>query len=214
MFCEKCGTRIDDGAPFCPNCGNRVGASEAAPAPEASPASSAPMGTAPVNPGLNNIPAAPAFQPAAPRAGLKLPSCGGLFDKFNNMKGLGQIFYGCTCILLVLCFIFSLLRLFSVYGQGISLALGAPWLLVISNILFTLCITFFLLDYFDRFSLKGLWLLIVGSAGLIFLLFLIKWIAGIEGYSVHLSVGGWFFLLFQAGLTAVSVLYLLEKKKN
>ncbi|MBQ9373983.1 MAG: zinc-ribbon domain-containing protein, partial [Oscillospiraceae bacterium] len=23
MFCEKCGTRVDDGQPFCPNCGNR-----------------------------------------------------------------------------------------------------------------------------------------------------------------------------------------------
>lgn len=31
MFCQKCGTKVDDGQPFCPNCGNRLG--EAAPAP-------------------------------------------------------------------------------------------------------------------------------------------------------------------------------------
>ena len=42
----------------------------------------------------------------------------------------------------------------------------------------------------------------------------VKWISGVEGYSVHLSVGGWFFLIFQAGLTAVSILYLLERKKH
>ncbi|MBQ2144182.1 MAG: zinc ribbon domain-containing protein, partial [Oscillospiraceae bacterium] len=30
MFCEKCGTRVDDGQPFCPNCGNRLGAAPAA----------------------------------------------------------------------------------------------------------------------------------------------------------------------------------------
>ena len=28
MFCEKCGAQVEDGQPFCPNCGNRLGASQ------------------------------------------------------------------------------------------------------------------------------------------------------------------------------------------
>ena len=37
MFCEKCGARVDDGQPFCPNCGNRMGAPAPAPASGAVP---------------------------------------------------------------------------------------------------------------------------------------------------------------------------------
>ncbi|MBO4211523.1 MAG: zinc-ribbon domain-containing protein [Oscillospiraceae bacterium] len=220
MFCEKCGTQIDDGQPFCPNCGNRLSTpatpeSAAAPAAIPTPAASA----APVNPGMSgSISTAPAYTPASPgKAGLKLPSFGGLFDKFNAMQGMKQIYYGCTFLLLVLCFVFSLLK---VYAQGgsFSMASGASWLFLISNILFTVCIGLFLLDYFDKYSCKFLDLLIAGSAALILVLFIITWIAGVSvlGFtsSVHLTVGGWFFLIFQAGLTAVSILYILEKKKN
>lgn len=194
MFCEKCGTRVDDGQPFCPNCGNRL---------------SAPAPTAPVNQGFAPAPAA--------RPVRNAPSFGGLLDKFNSLQGNEKIFYGCTCGLLVLNFILSLLDVYS-SGSAFPMAYGASWLLVISNILFTLSITFFLLDYFDKFSFKFLWFFIAGSAALILLLFIITWIAGVSvmGYttSVRLSVGGWFFLIFQAGLTAVSILLLLEKQKK
>lgn len=39
MFCELCGTRVDDGTPFCPNCGNRL----------SDPAQDTPRPVAPVN---------------------------------------------------------------------------------------------------------------------------------------------------------------------
>ena len=203
MFCENCGTRVDDGQPFCPNCGSKM------PVPEAPAAPANPAPEASVNAGY--------VPPVAPAA-KTLPSFGGLLDKFNALQGLEKIYYGCTFGLLILCFILSLLKVFGVsfYGAStnFSLASGAPWLLVLSTILFTLCITFFLLDYFDKFTFKFLWYFIAGAAALIFVLFVIKWISGVEGYSVHLSVGGWFFLIFQAGLTAVSILYLLERKKH
>lgn len=38
MFCNKCGKELSDGAAFCSNCGNQVGA---APAPQAAPAAAA-----------------------------------------------------------------------------------------------------------------------------------------------------------------------------
>lgn len=221
MFCEKCGTRVDDGQPFCPNCGNRLSASaapEGAAVPTATPTPAA--SAAPVNPGMSGgIPTAPVYTPAAPRnVGLKLPSCGGLFDKFNAMQGMAQIYYGCTFLLLGLCFVLSLLKVYS-SGGAFCMAIGASWLLVISNILFTVCIGLFLLDYFDKYRCKFLELLIAGSAALILLLFVITWIAGVDVMgmyttSVHLTVGGWFFLIFQAALTAVSILYIVEKKKN
>lgn len=243
MFCEKCGTKIEDGQPFCPNCGNRLAdpVAPAAPAqPEAPAAPAAPVNpemnnipagsyaapAAPVNPGLNNIPAgtyaAPAAAavkaPAAPKKPLKLPALGGLTDKFNSMEGLGQIFYGCIGVLLVVCTVLSLLKVYANSGVAFSLGFGPTWLFFISTVLFTLCINFYLMDALGKFSFKWLWLFIAGSAALILLLFIIVWIAGVTlmGYtaSVHLTVGGWFFLLFQAGLTAVSILYLLEQKKK
>ena len=33
MFCVKCGNQIQDGAAFCPNCGNKVGEVPTASAP-------------------------------------------------------------------------------------------------------------------------------------------------------------------------------------
>ena len=215
MFCEKCGTKIEDGQPFCPNCGNRM----AEPAAPEAPA-------APVNPGANNIPAgtyaapaASAFQaPAALKKPLKLPALGGLTDKFNAKEGLEQIYYGCIGVLLVVCMILSLLKVFANSGVAFSLGFGPTWLFFISTVLFTLCITFYVMDALDKFSFKWLWYSIAGSAALILLLYVIVWIAGVNlmGYttSVHLSVGGWFFLIFQAGLTAVSILYRLELKKK
>ncbi len=213
MFCEKCGTRVDDGQPFCPNCGNRLSVPETAPASAAAPA-------APADPGLGQIPGTGFVAPApAPRKALKLPSLGGLTDKFNSLKGMKQIYYGCSFCLLILCFILSLLKVYYVKGgAAFGLATGASWLLVLSNILFTLSVTFFLLDAFGKFSFKWLRFFIAGSAVLILFLFVIVWIAGVDvfGYttSVRLSVGGWFFLIFQAGLSAVTILYILEKNKS
>ena len=34
MFCSKCGAQIQDGAAFCPNCGNKVGETTSGPAEE------------------------------------------------------------------------------------------------------------------------------------------------------------------------------------
>ena len=102
------------------------------------------------------------------------------------------------------------MKVYSVYGTGFSLAYAAPWLLVISNILFTVSIGLFLLDYFDKFTFKFLWFFLAAAAALIFLLFFIDWLS----LGVAISVGGVFFLIFQAGLTAVTVLLLLEKLKK
>ena len=40
MFCNKCGKELSDGAAFCSNCGNQVGAAPT-PAPQAAPAAAA-----------------------------------------------------------------------------------------------------------------------------------------------------------------------------
>ena len=235
MFCEKCGTKIEDGQPFCPNCGNRLAdpVAPAAPAqPEAPAAPAAPVNpemnnspagsyaapAAPVNPGLNNIPAgtyaAPAAAavkaPAAPKKPLKLPALGGLTDKFNSMEGLGQIFYGCIGVLLVVCFILSLLKVFTAYGATGPMYAGGAFFTTVIVVLFTLSITFYLLDAFGKFSFKWLWFFIAGAAVLILLIFFIMWL----DLGVKLSVGGWFFFLLQIGLTAVAVLNLLEQMKK
>ena len=192
MFCEQCGTKVEDGQPFCPNCGNRVGS--AAPAPGAAAAH------------------------APDKNLLRLPSFGGRADKFNGMEKMEQLYYAITACLLVVCFILSLLKVYAVKYLGtttaFSLADGAAWLLVISNILFTLCITFTVLEYMDKLS--GLWIrfFVAASAALILVLFVIKWISGVEGIGIRLSVGGWFFLILQAGLAASAVLLLLEKLKK
>lgn len=203
MFCEKCGTRVEDGQPFCPNCGNRLAA------PEAPAAPAAPAAAAPVNPGLGEIPAAPVVAPA-PKKALKLPSLGGLTDKFNAQEGLAQIFYGCIGCLLIVCFILSLLKVFKPGSVGVQYAYASPFFTSVFAVLFTLAITFFVMDALGKFSFKWLWFFIAGAAALILIVFIITWI-DVES---KLSVGGWFFLLFQAGLTAVSILYLLWKDKK
>ena len=50
MFCPGCGAKIDDGARFCPVCGQQIQAATAAPANAAAPAQSAPAST--VHPAL------------------------------------------------------------------------------------------------------------------------------------------------------------------
>lgn len=247
MFCEKCGTRVEDGQPFCPNCGNRL-AAPAAPVPPVNTGAPGNPGVpegaaAPVNPGIptgsfapanpgvptgsfaqtnpgvNPAPTGFAAAPRAPRQPLKLPALGGLTDKFNSLSGLKQIYYGLTLCLLAICFVFSLLKVFYVKGgTPFGLPTGASWLMVLSNVLFTLCVTFYLLDACGAFRFKWLKFFIAGSAALILFLYVIVWIAGVNvlGFttSVRLTVGGWFFLILQAALCAVSVLYIIEDRKG
>lgn len=196
MFCEKCGTRIDDGAPFCPNCGNRMTDAKITPAAD------------------RNLPPAEPVAPAGQKARSPVNQATGYVNNLLDKHGREKIYHLATCCLLVICFILSLLKVYQVYGTAFSMADGAPWLLVISNILFTVMLGLALLDYLQEYSFKPLWLLIPAASCLILVLFIIKWIAGVEGFSISLSVGGWFFLILQAALVAVSILLLLEKKKK
>ena len=200
MFCENCGTRVEDGQPFCPNCGNKM------PVPEA-PAAPA----APDNPGFDPNAAAPGYIP--PAAPVQAPkSTSGIFGKLNAMSVMEKILFLCTCGLLVTCVLVSLFRvLYSTYtGNFYPMEAGSVFFSRIITVLFTLSITFLVLDYFDWFNLKFLWFCIAGAAATIFLLFLIIWIE--SGY--RLSLGGWLFLLLLSALVAATVLMLIEKLKK
>ena len=184
MFCEKCGTRVDDGQPFCPNCGNRL----------AEPAAS----NAPVNPGFNPAPA------AAP--GKAVPNMGGLLGKLNAMQGLEKLFYPIVLGLWLVCFILSMLH---TSKWGISYIQWTPFFGMLTGVLFTLAITFIVLDYFDKFTFKWIWLFNLIAAALILVIFVITWI----DMEAKLTAGGWIFFFLQIGLTACSVMLLLSKKK-
>lgn len=195
MFCENCGTRVDDGTPFCPNCGSKM------PVPEA-PAAPA----APVNPGVEaNVGYVP---PAAPVAAPK--SADGFLGKLNAMPMMEKILFLCIGGLFVTCALFSLFRVFSYYGTPLPMESGSVFFTRVITVLFTLSITFFVLDYFDWFNLKFLWFCLAGAATTIFMLFVIIWIA--SGY--RLSVAGWLFLLLLGGLVAANVLMVIEKLKK
>ncbi len=181
MFCEKCGTRVDDGQPFCPNCGNRM--SEGAPA-EA--------------------------QKAAAPARPVVPSAGGLLGKFNAMQGLEKIFYPIVGCLLVLSFLLSLLKVFSIGYGSVQFAYGSPFFATVITVLFTLSITFFVLDYFDKFTFKRLWFFVAAAAVVMLLLFVIVWI----DTETSLSAGGWLCLISLVGLTVTSIMLLLQKMKK
>ncbi len=198
MFCENCGTRVDDGAPFCPNCGSKMPVPEAPAAPEA-----------PVTPAPEAAPAPDFVPPAAP---AKAPAVKGLFGKLNAMSVMEKIFFLCTCGLLVTCVFVSLFRVFysPYYGSFSHMETGSVFFTRIITVLFTLSITFLVLDYLDKFSFKWLWFFIAGAAATIFLLFIIIWIASRR----MLSFGGWIFLLLVSSLVAASVLLLLEKLKK
>ncbi|MBR7010051.1 MAG: hypothetical protein IKI02_03950 [Oscillospiraceae bacterium] len=224
MFCEKCGTRVDDGLAFCPNCGNRLSVPAA---PEAAPKKEAPVEAAPPEKPAQPAPApaaaasagaAAAKAASAPKKPIKLPSLGGLTDKFNKQKGNAQIFYGSICLLLIVCCILSVLKVYTHSSTAFSLGFGPTWLFFVNTVLFTLCITFFLLDALGKFTFRGLWLFIAIASALILILYVLVWISGVKlmGFvvSVRLTVGGWFFLILQLALVAVCILYMLERKKN
>jgi hypothetical protein len=187
MFCENCGTRVEDGQPFCPNCGKRMGA----------PASNA----APANSGYG--------APASSRPVRPMSNSGGLLGKFNAMQGLEKIFFPIFGGLLVLNFLLFLLPSYY-YGTTIAMSRGYPFWSALITILLTLCLTFFVQDYFDKFSFKWLWIMIAAAMVLILLLFIILWIDS----EVKLSVFGWFFFIFQIGLAGSSIMLLLEKMKR
>lgn len=196
MFCEYCGTRVEDDQLFCPNCGKRMGSAAA-----------------------QSTPANPDFSaPVAPRPARAASYSGGLLNKFNEMTGLEKIFYPIVGGLLLVCFILSMLKVYKASGSSFGMGLGPTWLYTLSTIYFTLSITFFLMDYFDKFSFKWLRFFIAGGALVLFLAFVIVWIAGVDlmGYVVNprLTVGGWFYFLFQLGLTGCSImLVVLQMKK-
>ena len=185
MFCDNCGTRVEDGQPFCPNCGKRMGA-----------------------PAANNAPASGSgFKPS--RSPKPASNSGGLLDKFNAMQGLEKIFFPIFGGLLVLNFLLFLLPSYY-YGTTIAMSRGYPFWSALITILLTLCLTFFVQDYFDKFSFKWLWIFIASAMVLILLLFFILWIDS----DVKLSVFGWFFFIFQIGLAGSSIMLLLEKLKR
>lgn len=80
MFCDNCGTRVEDGQPFCPNCGKRMGGAAANASPRASYASR------------------PVARPS---------SSGGLLGKFNDMTGLEKIFFPIVLGLWFVCLILT-----------------------------------------------------------------------------------------------------------
>ena len=200
MFCENCGTRVEDGQPFCPNCGNKM------PVPEA-PA-------APVNPDP-----APAAAPAAapgyipPAPPVKAPvSTDGQFGKLNAMPIMEKILFLCTAGLLVTCALLSCFKVFfyAYGGYYYHMETASHFFSRVITVLFTLSITFFVLDYFDWFNLKILWFFLAGAAVTIFMIFIIMWI----DFSKSLTVGGWLFLLLQSGLCAATIMMLIEKLKK
>ena len=187
MFCEKCGTRVDDGQPFCPTCGNRLGAPEA----PAAPANQAPLAYS---------------APAAPRPAKASPSVGGLLDKYTGMSTLEKIFFPIVLGLWVLCFILSLLHTM----KHFSYLQWSPLLGSIAIALFTLAITFILLDYFDTFSFKWLWIFNLAAAAVVLIVFVISWIDS----ESKLTAGGWIFFFLQLGVVGCSVMQMLEHLKK
>ena len=183
MFCEKCGTRVEDGEPFCPNCGNRM-KSSATPRPAPQPQTPAP---APGKPAGNRDPLA-------------------LVD-----QNLPLLRYGLLG-LLALCFLLSLLRVFSVYGTSLGLNYGAPWLLVLGNVLYSLCFAALALELSGKSRFCSRPLFTAGTALVLLLLYVLKWIVGYQGFGIHLTLAGWLYLLLQLALCVLSVLLVLRDK--
>ena len=202
MFCEKCGTRVEDGQPFCPNCGSRLtlpSKSEAA-ASTPKPATQSEAKPAP----------RPAAKPEA-KAAATLKASGplellALVDQ--NLPLLRYVQLG----LLVLCFVFSLLKVFSVYGSPLNLNLGAPWLLVLGNVLYTLCVAGLALELSGKLRSRFRSLLIAAAVLALLLLYVLKWIVGYQGFGIHLTLAGWLYLLLQLVLATLSVLLVLRDK--
>lgn len=191
MFCDNCGTRVEDGQPFCPQCGKRMGA----PAGASAAARPAPRDSYSSRPPVSR----PSYGPS-----------GGLLGKFNDMSGLEKIMFPIVCGLLLLNFILIMCPIYTAYSMTAAMGTGYPFWANLFTILFTLSITFLVLDYFDQFSFKFLWIFIAASMALLFILFVILWIDS----SVKLTVAGWFFFILQLGLAGCSGFLCMLKLKN
>lgn len=217
MFCENCGTRVDDGQPFCPNCGNRLGAATPQPTP---------------NPGYATQPGYTAPTPRAPKT-PRAPT-GSILDRFMGMPVLNKIFTLCTLGLLFLGMIMSWLKVFgksysetfwgttrSFHEHAYLSQTTGTWLLVITAILSTLAIVALVLWLIGKLDTKFVFIFAGGVAGFLFLLLVIKWIAGsdtmklINGKAgMHLSVAGWFWFFAEMGACATGILNFFMMPKD
>ena len=128
------------------------------------------------------------------------------------MSGLEKIFYPIVGGLLLLNFILILLPIYKAYSSSHAMGREYPFWANLFTVLFTLSITFFVLDYFDKFSFKFLRLFLVIVSALLLILFIILWAD--SDFGSKLSVAGWFFFILQIGLTGCSVMLLLSKLKK
>ena len=182
MFCDNCGTRVEDGQPFCPNCGKRMGGASSASA----------------------APSRPVFGNSRPVSSV---GSGGLLGKFNDMRGLEKIFFPIVLGLWIACFVLSMVHTFK---YGLSYVQWNPLLSVIAVGGLTHAITFIVLDYFDKFTFKWLWIFNLAAAFVVLVVFVINWI----DLESKLTAGGWIFFFLQIGLTGCSVMLLIEKMKK
>lgn len=189
MFCENCGTRVEDGQPFCPNCGKRMGGP-------------APSNAAPVNSGFG--------APAPSRPVRPVSNSGGLLGKFNAMQGLEKIFFPIVCCLLIVCYFLSFIRIYDASLLTLSMSTRYPIWALLFTTLMALSIAFIILDYFDKFSFAWLWYAVVGVAFFLLALFAILW--GDSG--VKLTVGGWFAFVFHICLFGCSIVLMIGKMKK
>ena len=187
MFCENCGTRVEDGQPFCPNCGKRMGGP-------------APSNAAPANSGFG--------APAPSRPVRPVSNSGGLLGKFNAMPLLQKIFYPIVGGLLIICYILSFVRIFDYALFTAPMAFPYPVWAMLFTTLLAVSIAFFILDYFDKFSFEWVWYCIVGATTLLLILFIIIWPAS----DLSLTAGGIFAFIFHILLFGCSIAYLVVKK--
>ena len=198
MFCEKCGARVDDGQPFCPNCGNRMGA----PAP-----------------------AAPGFKPARPAR--PIAAKGGMdLGKMLMLIGIGLLVL--TLVLTLFkggATITHNVR--NADGNGTHNETTFTRIDNFENrIILMSAVMFLLFSLFGVFKNRMLGMILACSAAFLFFFNVLRVALAIgdnnqtpatEGaqYTTSaLSVWGWFTLIFALGAVAVCILAALSEMKN
>ena len=114
----------------------------------------------------------------------------------------------------------------------IQMAAKGGWLMIITTMLATLTIAALVLYLMGKANDPKVLLCSACTAGLIFILLVIKWIAGGSLFSslgdilgslmrgsdmdisLHLSVAGWFMFFSELGAAALAILGFLQAKKN
>ena len=230
MLCENCATLVKDDQTICPICGNRLNAD---PPVKSKGFASSKEPPAPSNRlfASDNQPSAPGKKSSASSNRLFASAgfddlqtddpddsddfddsqltIGDLLEKLRDMEERAKAIYLGFGALLLLCLGLSMFRVFSVADSlSAPMTAGGIFFANLFTILFTLCITFYIMDYLDIFSFEFLWYFMIGSAGLILLVFVIMWISS----GLRLSISGWLFLLAQAALTALAVLNMREQQ--